>query len=100
MNEPVRQFVRGQLARVTAAFKDASVAVDPDTVTFRVRSPAGTVTAYVYGVDADVVRDGLGNYHVDLALPTAGAWYWRWEATGTYAAAEEGSLLVTKGHFA
>lgn len=80
----------------TTPFTDKSTdtATDPDVVRFRVRKPDGTVTSYVYGTDAEVVRDGTGDYHM-LVRPAAGeqgTWRWRIEAetsTGVAMAAEE-----------
>jgi hypothetical protein len=77
----------GQLVRLAAAFTDEDdVAVDPTTVTVTITNPSGTDTAYVYGTDAEVVKDSIGNYHVDYEVDENGLWTHRWVSTGTIAA--------------
>ncbi len=85
----------GDLVRVTGTFKNAAgAAIDPGTVAFKLRAPAGTVTSYVYGADSALVRDALGAFHVDVSAVASGTWHYRWESTGTGQAAEEGSFVV------
>jgi hypothetical protein len=85
----------GDLVRVSGAFKDAAgTALDPTTVSFEFRDPAGAITRYVYPADSQLVRDAVGTYHVDVDANRAGTWRWRWEATGTGQAAEEGAFVV------
>lgn len=49
-----------------------SAYTDPTTVTATVRLPDGTVTVYTYGVDAAVVKDDTGQYHIDITPSSAG----------------------------
>jgi uncharacterized protein YfaS (alpha-2-macroglobulin family) len=68
----------GDTARLSVTVRDAAgQLVDPTTVTCRVRTPSGVVLA------ALVVRDGVGQYHADVALTEAGLWQWEWRTTGT-----------------
>ena len=83
----------GDVARISAAFTQSSVAVDPTTVSLTVVDPAGTSVSYTYA-GATVTRSSTGNYYVDVALTAAGKWRWRWVSTGTGAAAAEDFLLV------
>lgn len=76
------------LRRLTAAFTVASVATDPSTLMFIMREPDGTETPYVYGTDAELVKDSTGNFHVDWPITQAGRHLYRWVGTG--AAAEAG----------
>lgn len=90
-------YVRGSLVRVSGAFTNAAgTAVDPATVTFKSRSPDRSValSTLVYGVDAALVKDSTGNYHVDVDANANGTWWWRWESTGMSQAADEGSFDV------
>ena len=89
-------FTVGVLVRLSAAFLNAAgTAADPSTVTFRYRTPAGTVTTLVYGVDGALVKASTGNYHVDLAIPnTVGEWTYRWSSTGDPSTAADGSFTV------
>jgi uncharacterized protein YfaS (alpha-2-macroglobulin family) len=85
----------GNVVRCSGAFTTAAgAAVDPSTVTFRARRPDGTVTVYVYGTDAELVKDSTGNYHVDLAANAAGRWAYRWEGTGAAPSAAEAQFRV------
>lgn len=90
----------GDLVRATAVFADAAgTAVDPTAVTVKTKSPAGVVVTYTYGVDAAVVRDSVGHYHLDVDIPTAGAWTVRWAATGTGQCAAEDTFVVAVSSF-
>lgn len=86
----------GNLVRVSAVFKDAAgTAIDPTTVGFKVRRPdTGAVTTYVYGTDAQLVKDSVGNYHVDVSADATGEWPYRFYSTGTGQAAQESSFFA------
>lgn len=63
----------GQEWTATATFTDAnSTVADPTTVTFWVKDPAGTVTSYVYGTDAEATKSSTGVYVLTIELATAG----------------------------
>jgi hypothetical protein len=86
----------GDLARISGQFKDiAGTLIDPTTVRFKFTTPAGVVTTYIFGTDGQLVKDSVGNYHVDLSATEAGVWFYRWESGGTGQAAEEGQFSVT-----
>ena len=90
----------GDLVRCVGVFADSeAAAIDPTTVTFKVREPSGDVVAYVYSTDAEVVRDGEGNYHVDVSATEAGTWHYRYESTGTGQAAGENEFEVRVSAF-
>lgn len=81
----------GDTVRVSNTFKDAAgVAADPTTVRFKYKTPAGTTTTLTYLTDSALVKDSVGNYHVDVSITETGTWRWRWEGTGTNASAAEG----------
>lgn len=85
----------GDLVSVTVEFRNTSaVLIDPTGVTFAVRSPAGVVTNYTYGVDAQLVKDAVGKYRVDVNATLVGTWRYRWASTGTGQGAEEGQFVV------
>jgi hypothetical protein len=85
----------GDRRRLSAAFRDEdSSLADPTTVTFWLREPDGYVMGYVYGVDAELVRDSLGTYHVDWDITAPGVHHWRFECTGNIAVAEESRFMV------
>ena len=96
----INVYKKGRLVRFSAAFTNAAgTATDPTAVTFKIRSPAGTTTTYVYGTDAELVRDSAGNFHVDFAMTAAGDWAHRWEGTGAVVTAEESQVVVEPSAF-
>lgn len=85
----------GDLIRVAAVFTNvAGTAVDPTAVFVKYKDPGGTVTTLTYGVDAALVRDSAGNYHVDIDADEAGTWTYRFFSTGTGQAANEKRFTV------
>ncbi|MGD9539100.1 MAG: hypothetical protein AB7P52_17845 [Alphaproteobacteria bacterium] len=86
----------GAKVRVSGQFHDLATGdpVDPAAVVFTVKPPSGSVVIYTYGVDAELVKDATGGYHVDVDASIAGTWRYRWHSTGTYQAAEEGAFDV------
>lgn len=87
----------GEAARLSVAVTDvASAAIDPAALRLKVKSPAGAIATYVYGVAPEIVRDGVGLFHADIALPTSGQWIWRWETDAPNAGAFEGLLSVQR----
>jgi hypothetical protein len=81
----------GDVVRLSGAFTSSSVAVDPSTVTVTVREPTGSRTTYTY-----VVKDSVGNYHLDHTVAMAGFHWYRWLSTGVGAAASEQKFNVRK----
>lgn len=93
---------KGDLVRIKAEFRDpenGDALVDPTSVTFKVKDPAGTTTTYVYGTAAQLVKDSMGKYHVDVNANAQGSWRYRFESTGNYQAAQEGTFTVKAGAF-
>ncbi len=90
----------GDRVRIEGVFKNLDlVKVDPATVTYKIKSPAGDVATLVFGTDAEVVQDSLGTYHVDQDAEIAGWWYYRIYSTGAGKAAIEGSFRVNRSNF-
>ena len=97
---PYNAYDIGDEVYLTAAFTDENGdPADPTTVTFRSRKPDGTVTTYVYGIDAQVEYLSLGNYAVTLSVDLAGTWFYRWEGSDDPAAAEENIFTVRRSEF-
>lgn len=82
----------GDVVHISSAFTQLTVPIDPSTVTLKVTLPDGTQNTYTY--PADVAKDSVGNYHVDLAITMMGTYRYRWFSTGGGAAAEEGWFQV------
>ena len=88
-------YMKGQRIKVTGTFKDvdSGAYVDPLVVTFRTRSPSGTLANHVYGVDVNVLRTAAGRYRYDLLLDEAGDWWLRWDSSGSHEGANEWRVL-------
>src|SRR3954452_24416899 len=69
-------------------------------VEFKVKTPAGVETTYVYGTDANDVRDGVGQYHADVFINEAGVWRFRFVASGALRAAVERAREARETAFA
>ena len=91
----------GDVVRCTAVFTDAAGSgVNPTTVTFTFRDPAGTVVSYVYGVDPEVVRPETGTFYIDVPVEDQdGVWHIRCVGTGDNAAAGESHFIVRPSRF-
>jgi len=89
----------GQSVRLPCSFYDASgpslvLADCSGPVLCTVRDPSGTRTAYTLA-GGQVVRDGVGTYHLDVTPQAAGTWLVRWEGDmGTLVAISETSFAV------
>ena len=91
----INSYSQGNRIRTSAAFTNANgQAIDPATVTCKYKTPAGTITTKTYGIDGEVVKDGPGNYHLDIDASAVGAWYVRWYSTGEGQAASKSQFLV------
>lgn len=96
----INVYTKGRLVRFAALFKNAAgAAADPTGVSFKTRSPAGTLITYVYPTDVALVRDSTGNYHIDVAVGESGEWHHRWEGTGAVVTAEDSQLVVEPSAF-
>ncbi len=88
-------YMIGEVVRCTAAFTTPNgTPVEPASVTFRMRKPDGTTTVYIYGTDAELLRDDVGEYRVDFPATLAGRYHYRFESGGTYQAAAERGFRV------
>jgi hypothetical protein len=90
----------GDLVRISAAFTNAAgTAVDPTAVFAKYKDPSGNTTTLEYLVDAALVKDSTGNYHVDIDVDEVSRWRYRFYSTGTGQAANEGSFDVKESEF-
>lgn len=98
MSHP-NKYDKGDVVRATGSFTGGGAAIDPDSVSFRVKAPDGTVTVYVYLTDAELVKEATGVYHVDVDANANGEWFYRWESSGLGQAAAEGRFIVKASAF-
>jgi hypothetical protein len=89
----------GDVVRLSANFNDTTQDVDPAGVTFKIKTPVGTVVTLVYGVDGAVVKDSTGDYHVDYEPPVEGTYYYRAVGTTTNKGAAESRFVVRESRF-
>lgn len=86
-------YFQGSSIRLKATFKDASAAVaDPTTITVAIETPDGSVSSYVYGTDAEIVRDSTGIYYIDVVVDTPDTWSYSFAGTGTVQAVSQSKL--------
>ena len=86
------EYDRGDRIRLTATIRDLendNVLVDPDTLEFTILEPDASTTTYVYGTDAEVIRDSVGVFHVYWDAAQSGLHWARYAASGNVGAAEE-----------
>ncbi len=93
---PTDAFDIGDLVRRTATFTVDGVATDPTAVTYRMTAPDGTVTVYVYGTDAELVKESAGVFHVDWTVAKPGRHFDRFEGTGAAHGAVDGEFWARR----
>jgi hypothetical protein len=70
--------------------------VNPTNVAFGYRVDGGAITTLIYGTGTDIVKNSLGNFHVDIdTTGLAGTWVWEWQSTGVGQASTSGAITVT-----
>lgn len=92
------EILKGNEARCAVAFTRTSdgVGVDPAVVLFKYEDPSGNLTTLTYGVDAALVKDSTGNYHVDIDGDESVIWLCKWIGTGDNQAVGQASFAVTE----
>jgi len=80
----VEPYKVGAIPTLSGAFTRRSNgnAADPTTVTFNIRQPDMTFIEYVFGVDFQLVRDGVGLYHVEFTVTQAGTYCYAFVGVG------------------
>lgn len=89
----------GQQIRLQTVFDVDGALTDPTTITFKLRVPAGTVTTYIYGTDAQLKRSSAGVYYVDYLTVNEGEHSFRFIGTGACIAANEQKFIVLDSAF-
>lgn len=95
-----KNYLVGQVPRIAVSVKDASGSlVDPGGLVFKFRYDSGPITIKIFGIDPEVVRDGVGRFHIDLPLTEDGTLHFRFESNAVNSGAEEGKIAVAAGRF-
>lgn len=89
----------GDLVTLQARWSVNDLETDPSTVSIQVKDPSGNITTYSYGGAGAVVRDSVGNYHVNITVNTTGVWYYRVLGAGSVQKNGEDSFLVSSSQF-
>ncbi|MBI2278198.1 MAG: hypothetical protein HYU74_12660 [Dechloromonas sp.] len=93
-------FLIGQVAVIDLVIRgENGQPADPGSLTLKTRLDAGPISAYVYGVAPEIVRDSAGVYHANLPLAAAGQLFYRWETEAPNKGAGEGRIVVSEGRF-
>lgn len=95
------EVLKGNEVRVAVAFTNTATnaAVDPATVIFKYEDPSGDIVTLTYPTDTALVKDGTGNYHVDINCNEIVMYYWEFRGSGDNQATVEGSFAVTASRF-
>lgn len=93
---------QGEIDDGTAEDTNDWLPVDPDTVAAQTKNPNGDFYQYDYNGSpvGELIRDDVGEYHVDVSADVAGTWYFRFYSTGNGEAANEERFKVAESVFA
>ena len=81
----IQLFDFGATIRASITVRDTATnasLIDPSTLTFVVEPPDDQQVSYVYGVDQEVGRTGLGKFYLEIVADKAGKWTVRVNTTG------------------
>jgi len=74
--------------------------LDPSVVRVTYQTPALVETTKIYGTDAEVIRDGIGRYRIDIDVSAAGLWYYKWfSPSGVLVTADETHFIAKATQF-
>lgn len=92
-------YTLGNVIKLAANFKANSADVDPTTITFKLKDPLGVITTYIYGTNAELVKESTGDYYVHYTPLVEGRHTYRFSSGTTYIAAEESTFDVVESQF-
>ncbi len=102
MSNAPKTSIVGQVRRLytETPFTDAdtSAPIDPDTVSCIITNPAGIITEAVYNTAPELIRDDVGQYHLDVEVDQAGTWWYAFSSTGDGQAADEKYFIAKERH--
>ena len=98
------QFGVGQSPKFTARCLSEATGLlaDPTGIKFVTRTPAGSETSKVYGVDSEVTKLSTGIYQYafgTIAASAEGVWHLRCNASGALVSAREATFEVVNSVF-
>jgi hypothetical protein len=91
---PVNQYPLGNTIRVSSTFTNlvGGAFVDPTTVQCNIRDPTGKLQ--VFTATNGVVKDTVGQYHLDINPSFVGIWYYKWYGTGANLASGDSKFIM------
>lgn len=93
-------YMIGTSITLTATIRDEDgVLADPAVVNFKILPPDGVEADFVYGVDAELIKDSVGIYHLVYLATDPGPFSWRAEGVGTVDVAAEDDFTIDAGVF-
>lgn len=89
------KYIEGSSFRSFVEIRDPQTKAlfDPEQVEFRLKNPAGAVTAI------EPVRTGTGCYEVRGVLNMAGSWFRQWKISGSAVGVDESVIIVRASQF-
>jgi len=96
----MNEYIKGTDVICEVKFRNAERKLaDPTVVIFKSEDPNNNVVTYQFGSGTEVIKDGVGMYHVNVDANLVGEWTYRFEATGTGKAADEDKFRVLPSSF-
>lgn len=90
----------GDVTRLSVSFNDLSnVFVDPSSVMIKVRDPDAVIIQLSYPTNDAIIKDSVGNYHMDYLISKDGLHNYKWVGSGTVYASEKASFFVRPDTF-
>ena len=90
----------GDVTRLSVSFTDLSnVTVDPSSVMLKIREPNAVILQQSYPTNDTIIKDSVGNYHMDYLISKDGLHNYKWVGSGTVNASEKDSFFVKPDTF-
>lgn len=85
--------------KLRALFTVSGVLTDPTTLGFKIENPTGSAATYIYGTNAELIREATGIYYVNFVMNTSGSWAFKFSGQGACYAAGEAEVSVNASRF-
>jgi hypothetical protein len=96
----ISSYPAGTKVRLKATFRDNSEnLIDPAAVSFTYKLPGAVTVTKAYPADAEITRESLGVFHIDVQMDTPGQVRWRVNSTGTNIAAQQSQINIEPRYF-
>ena len=84
----------GDKIRISGSFTASGVLSDPASVVFKLYNRKVLIETHTYGISADLIKDSVGNYHIDYVIPVLGNYSYDFIGSGTIDASETGFFIA------